>query len=320
LKLKPSRLKLKTRQKPSQINADTEKRSNRLSKKQEEKELNDRISLLREQTRRVEAEAEKWAEKRSRLNDRFKTTREEIVALKNERDMANRKVKELKLKREEAQTRINQKIQELKSLRTKIRETAKKKPASARQSLQRQFDSLEWKIQTTPLSLDEEKQLVEQVKRVEPQLNIYKKLEHIRETTLNVETEIKTLQAQAQSCHKALTEIAQKSQELHQRMLSRIEESKTIKAESDRLHQSYLEAKQEKRTIQQEIIVTLEQARQKRQEILQEEQWNQKQAEENLRGKIERQATEKLKRRQKLTWEEFQILAEKGIDTQEKSE
>jgi uncharacterized coiled-coil DUF342 family protein len=290
-----------------------------LSKKQEEKELNERISLLREQKSRVEAEAQAWVEKRGRLNDRFKTIREEIVALKNERDMANQKVKELKLKREEAQTRINQKIQELKSLRTEVRETAKKKPASARLSLQRQFDSLEWKIQTTPLSLDEEKQLVEQVERVETQLNIYRKLEHVRETILNVEKEINSLQAQAQSCHKALTEIAQKSQELHQRMLSRIEESKTVKAEADRLHQSYLETKEKIGTIQQEITVTLDQARQKRQEILQEEQRRQKQAEENLRGKIEKQATEKLKRRQKLTWEEFQILAQKGIDTQEKS-
>jgi uncharacterized coiled-coil DUF342 family protein len=291
-----------------------------LSKQQKEKELDERISLLREQKSRVESEAEEWAEKRGRLNDRFKTIREEIVALKIERDAANQKVRELKLKREDARTRINQKIQELKNLRTEVRETAKDKPACARQSLQQRFDSLEWKIQTTSLSLDEEKQLIEQVKRVETQLNIYKKLEHIRETILNVETEIKTLQAQVQWCHKTLTEIAQKSRELHQRMLSRIEEAKTVRAEADRLHQSYLEAKEKTRTIQREITVALDEARQKRQETLKEEQQHQKQAEENLRGKIEKQATEKLKRRQKLTWEEFQILAQKGIDTQEKSE
>jgi uncharacterized coiled-coil DUF342 family protein len=291
-----------------------------LARKQQEKELNERISLLREQKSSVEAEAQEWAQKRDRLNERFKATREEIATVKIERDRANEKVKELKLNRDKARTRMHQKIQELKSLRTAVGETSRKKPASTRQSLEQRFDSLEWKIQTTPLTLDEEKRVVEQVKQAETQLNIYRKLEHARQTILNVETEIKALQAQAQSCHKSLTEIAQKSQELHRKMLLRLEESKTVKAEADRLHQSYLQAKEKTRTIQQEITASLDQARQRRREILQEEQRRQQQAEEDLRYKIEKQATEKLKRGQKLSWEEFQVLSQKGMDTEEKSQ
>jgi uncharacterized coiled-coil DUF342 family protein len=292
----------------------------RLSKKQQEKELNKSISVLRERKSSFEAEAQECAQKRGRLNDRFKTTREEIAALKHERDKANEKVKELKLKRDEARTRIHEKIQELNSLRAEIREAYKRKPERTRQSFQRQFDGLEWKIQTTTLGQDEEKELVQQIKQAETQLNIYKKLEHARQTVLNVEAEIAALQAQAQSCHEALTEIAQKSQELHQKMLSKVEEVKTIKAEADSLYQSFLQAKEKTRAIQQEITANLDQARLQRQERLQEERQHQEQEEQNLRRKIEKQATEKLKRRQKLSWEEFQILAEKGIDTEEKSQ
>ena len=103
-------------------------------------------------------------------------------------------------------------------------------------------------------------------------------------------------------------------------MLSRMEKSRAIKAEADRLHQSYLQAKEKARAMQQEITLTVDEARQRRREILQEDQRRQQQAEENLREEIEKKATEKLKKGQKLTWEEFQVLAQKGIDTEEKSQ
>ena len=48
-----------------------------------------------------------------------------------------------------------------------------------------------------------------------------------------------------------------------------------------------------------------------------EEEKAKKRSEEALREKIERQAREKLKRGEKLTWEEFQLLAEKGMTAQD---
>jgi uncharacterized coiled-coil DUF342 family protein len=42
-----------------------------------------------------------------------------------------------------------------------------------------------------------------------------------------------------------------------------------------------------------------------------------KESEDTLRQKIEEQAREKLKRREKLSWEEFQLLAEKGMTSQD---
>jgi uncharacterized coiled-coil DUF342 family protein len=291
-----------------------------LSKKQQEKELNEKISLLRDQKSSVEAEAQAWAEKRDRLNDRFKTMREQIATLKRERDTANQKVKEHKLKRDEARTTIHQKTEDLKNLRTRIRETAEKKPASPRRSLQQQFDSLEWKIQTTSLSLDEEKQLVEQVKQAETQLNIYKKLEHTKQKILETQAQIKALRVEAQQHHDALTQTAKKSQELHEKMLQTIEETKKVKAEADSLHQTYVQTREKSRALQREINAQLEQAAGVRQEILQEEEQQKKQTEHIIRDHIERQAREKIKRKQKLTWQEFQLLAEKGINTEDQNQ
>jgi len=51
--------------------------------------------------------------------------------------------------------------------------------------------------------------------------------------------------------------------------------------------------------------------------VRREEEREKKKNEEVLRKKLEKRAREKLKRGEKLTWEEFQILAEKGIGTQD---
>jgi uncharacterized coiled-coil DUF342 family protein len=51
--------------------------------------------------------------------------------------------------------------------------------------------------------------------------------------------------------------------------------------------------------------------------IGQEESMEKTRNEEAMRKEIEKQAREKLKRGEKLNWEEFQILAEKGFGTQD---
>jgi len=52
-------------------------------------------------------------------------------------------------------------------------------------------------------------------------------------------------------------------------------------------------------------------------EIKKEESEEKKKSESAIREKLENQAREKLKRGEKLTWEEFQLLAEKGMTAQD---
>lgn len=126
-----------------------------MAKRQQIKELNEKISLLREEKDKLEAEAGEWAQKRDRLNERFRKIRVEISELKSERDEANERVKDLKLNRDEVKARIQQKIQELKNLSEEIKTAADKRPSGTQQALQQEFDEIEWKIQTNPLSLQE---------------------------------------------------------------------------------------------------------------------------------------------------------------------
>jgi len=54
-----------------------------------------------------------------------------------------------------------------------------------------------------------------------------------------------------------------------------------------------------------------------KEEIREEEEKEKKRIEDILREKLEKRAREKLKRGEKLTWEEFQILTEKEMTAQD---
>jgi len=280
-------------------------------------ELTQKLSELRDQKNRLNDEAQECAEKRNNLNDKVKDLRTEASALRAERDKVNERVKELKQMRNEGSTKIHQKIETIGKLNQERKILAEKKPQRSHQSLQKEVDSIDWKIQTTSLSLQEDKELVEKVKQLESQLNIYRKLEQLNQKILELRVGVKNLKNENESNHKELTEDAKKSQDIHAKMLERIDESKKLKAEADSMHKQYLESREKSKPLQDELNSLSNHIRQLRVEIQAEEEKEKKQDQDMLRETLEKQAREKLKRGEKLSWEEFQLLAEKGLDAQD---
>jgi uncharacterized coiled-coil DUF342 family protein len=286
-------------------------------KTQKIRELDQKLSTLREQRDKLNAEAREWADERDKLNQQIKNLRAEILEIKNKRDKLNEKVKELKQLREQTKREIHKKIEEIKEINQKIKALNKEKPSKSPQVLKKEFESLEWKIQTTPLSLQEEKELVERVKRLEIQLNIHRKIEQLNQKMLELKTGIKALETRRKLHHEKLTETAQKSQEIHERMLGKIGKAKGLKMEADDLHKNFLDARERARSVQRKFREILNQINLLRDEIREGEEKEKKKSEKALREKLEKRAREKVKRGEKLTWEEFQILAEKEIEAQD---
>jgi len=124
------------------------------------------------------------------------------------------------------------------------------------------------------------------------------------------------MKAETEDLHRQLSEKAQKSQETHRKMLEKIDESKAQKAEADDMHRRFLQAKETTQPIREEMKTTMSRITLLKGELLEEAQKERKESENVLREKLESRAKEKLKRGEKLTWEEFQLLAEKGITEQ----
>jgi len=213
------------------------------------RELDQRLSTLREQRDKLNIEASEWADERDKLNQQIKNLRTEMLELKNERNKLNEKVKELKQLREQARGEIRKKIEEIKEIDQEIKALYEKKPSRSPQILQRELESLEWKIQTTSLSLQEEKELVELVEGLEVQLNVYRKIEQLNDKMLELKTEIKALETRRKLRHEKLTETAQKSQEIHEKMLGKIEKAQKDKMKANGLHKNFLDARERARLV-----------------------------------------------------------------------
>lgn len=275
------------------------------------------LLALEEQRNKLNTEARKWAEKRNKLNEKIKNLRTEIHEVRSARDKLNMKVAELKQLRENTKIEIYKAIEQIRQLNQQIKALAKKKPSNSLQTLQDRLDAMEWKIQTTPLSLQEEKELVEQVGKLETQINVHKKLQIAHQERLELQTKLKTNETRNKSYHEELTENAQKSREVHAEMLEKINKLRELEMEAENMHQSFLKTRQKIKPIQREIAGIISQLELSKEEIRKEEDKEKRKSEESLRQKIQKSAREKLKRGEKITWQEFQILTEKKKATQD---
>jgi len=284
-----------------------------LTEQQKTKEISritQQLAALREKVNHANAETKVHVEKRDELNEEIKKLRQEIHELKNERNNLNEKVKTLKQQRDETRTRIRANIEEVKATSQKITELKKKTPKESRRELQKEFEDIEWRIQTTSLDNEEEKRLIENVKQLETQLNIYKKIDQHVKKIAELRKELETLETNADTDHQELTETAARSQEIHAKMIAKISESKNNKCEADSLHVVYIQAKEQVKPLREEINKLTEQRKKLQDTLRQEDEKRKKNAEQALKEKLETQARDKLQRGEKLSWDEFKLLAD----------
>lgn len=269
-------------------------------------ELHQRLSQIREEYDKLNSEAKKWAGKRNSLHKQIRKLRIKAQEFKQKRDTLNKRVQELKTLREEANKRSREKHAQILASRKEIKVLTEKKPSRPMNDLQIEIEKLEWRIQTTLLTLKEEETLIDQIRSLENQLLIYKKLQKLTNNLAEYRTEEEDFESKAKICHTQLIELAEQSQQLHKEMLEILNQATPLQDEADKSQQRFLEAKRKAERLHQQIEIIGE-------EIHRIEEENKARHELDLRKELEERALEKLKRGEKLTLDEFKALAEKGI-------
>ncbi len=146
-------------------------------------------------------------------------------------------------------------MDEIQIINEKKEELKKKAPRVRQKDIQEEINKIDWKIQTESLDLQEEKRLVGEVKLLETQLSGYKKIEKQNKKIAEHIQERKVLDAQADKFHKELSEMAKKSQDLHESMIAKIAEAKKAKEEADVLHKGFIENKEKIKALLVDIAV-----------------------------------------------------------------
>lgn len=276
-------------------------------------ELNKKLSVLRDERINLENETRELAEKRDKLNERFRGIRAEIQDVRTQRDEVNSKVRNMKQRRNEATLSIQAKIAEMREAQEEYGSLLKKKPSRSHHALQEEVEHIDWEIQTTPTTLQEDRELVGKVKELETQLIVHKKLERLKGKIAELRIQTRTMRFGSEQLHTQLTANAQIAQESHRKMLEKIAESKALKTQADDIHRQYLQTRAKIKPVQEEAKTVVGQILQLEGTIHADLQKEKEQSESVLRETLERQAKEKLKHGGKLSWEEFQLLGERGM-------
>jgi len=275
-------------------------------------ELNRKLNELKRERDRLNNEARASAEKRNAINEQIKALRAEAKQLKEKRDATNQRVKELKNLREQAKSEQKEKRAQLVKIREKMRVVMEKKPSRPIGAIQKDIDGLEWKIQTTSMPVKEEKVLIDHIRILEGQRAVHKQIQELKDTLVELQAEEKALATMAKLHHEALAKLAEQGQGFHKQMLELLTKAQNLKPEADTAHQKNMEFRQKANEVHQKFLEILEQINHVKLEIKKKDEEQQAKKQQELREEVVKKAHEKMKRGEKLTWEEFQLLAEQG--------
>ncbi len=224
-------------------------------------ESNDRADESRSRRDRLNGEARALGEERSQILDLLHEKSADAQEHRRRRDGLNADVREAKRLREEG----NRKLQELADrVQTMRRERTPKTGAVALWRLKKELKELEFRHMTTALTGDQEKRLVEEMKRIEA--SIREQEEQLRQDpevdrTL---TELAQAREEAERHHAAVGQFAEEAQREHEAMVRLYEEVDelrrqadevqtrllAVKAEADEAHRAHITAIEEVRDIE----------------------------------------------------------------------
>jgi len=267
---------------------------------------------LRETLRSLDADVEKWASKRDSLNDQGKQLREDIRRFKTQRDLLHEQIQALKAKRDNLSVGLQEERRKYHALEKQFLSLTDKTIQSVDEVKQR-IESLDWEIQTNPLTPAQEALLVKQIRELEQEGVIHRERSHVNTKLTGIRQAIAAFKRQLFEVNEQIRSFAAESQEHHIQMLAKTEVFRTVKAEADHVHQRFLDCLREAKALRSTYTDYLQQLRDLTSQIHRLEEEKRKRivdAEVEAQSKT---ATEKLKEKKKMSFEEFKSLLDKGL-------
>jgi uncharacterized coiled-coil DUF342 family protein len=260
----------------------------------------------------------KLRDRRSELIEQLEKLRDSANSNKTARDekntvIAEKKALRDKLHKEKAET--SEKIKEL---------IAKKKSLLAstdydESDLLSQLKEISWRYQTTTLTLDEDRKAVQKISELEKRLVFFKKVREVDQEIDRNRSKFDELKTQANTVHSEIVSLAEESMKYHEALMKSYEERDKLVAELEEVKSGIASLRETIGKSKDELFATSAQfkaiqnmAMQQRAQVLA----NQAKLLINKRTELAEKATEKLKNKERMTFEEFAAMLEtKGIAT-----
>jgi uncharacterized coiled-coil DUF342 family protein len=268
-------------------------------------ELRKELDHFKEKRDGLNFEARRWAQERDRIHSNFKELLSKKSGAREKYGVINDRINILKKTMTEAREERRKKRVQLRILKGKLRDLTGKGSYARSENLKAKMEDIEWRIQTTPLQLEEEKRLVEEVRFLETQLAIDKQIEKLRDDE-------SSLKDRMDAAYNGISELYEQKGKMREDMVQFSKKLDELKIKADEMHGKYLGYRDEAKKFHLRYVEILNQIRSLEGELDKMEEKRRAERSRELKKDLEKKALEKLSGRKRLTLEELKILAEKG--------
>jgi uncharacterized coiled-coil DUF342 family protein len=189
------------------------------------------ITKLRNQLNDLNNQKESWFDKFEQIRrDISRIIREKRESF-SKRNSATVEVKSDKVKREEFNKQIKEKIEEKKKILLEKDHIEAKFGMKIRPSeIKEKINKIEYKIETEVMGIEKEKKLMKEIKDLKKKFEEYKKVSDVWDKIKIVDKEIDALRLQSNEVHQRIQSKAQVSQESHVAGISKDTQLKELEA------------------------------------------------------------------------------------------
>ena len=209
---------------------------------------------------------------RDDLNAKLHSKRDSIMGFYNEidkllkeakkhkevRDSANKNVSEVKKKRDAANSNIVELNKQIASLRGEGETSLSKRDY---EKIKSDYDKLNWKMQTSPVSKDKEKVIVRQLEELEAAVREYEAAKPAGKEASKLEKELRAIRKGADDFHKQLLAESEAGEKSHGEMHEIYKKVDERRAKAKKAEESFLEVKKEVDDAHQKFVDTLNELR-----------------------------------------------------------
>lgn len=271
--------------------------------------LNERFEELKANRRRLKSDLQKAISEIKQMKFLLNQMIKEVKDLKSERNKINVEVRNHKNRRDIIRQQQKNIIQQIKDLECKIA-TLKKQTVIPERNIVKRLKELKWTYETSPVNLKIERKIVNEINRLESLAEVYSKIRNLQVKIMELKQQHLNLNNEANRNHEIVLKLSQQSQCLHESLKGKFKEIEMLKTKLQDKNSEIKDLISQLSKIDEEIRAVLSKLYKLRASLTRIRIYKNSIRTAKVKEKLVKEILNKIKRGEKLNFEEFKIALE----------
>lgn len=281
--------------------------------------LEEKINVLKKQRNEFNQFTKDSLSSRNELNKEIHELLEKAKEFTSKRDELNTQVKQLKKKRKELQESLQvdkKALEEIVEKEQSLDKSDIRKKRRSMSTLNAKIESLEWKLQTSVLQPEEEKEMIQILEKLSDNLNKLAEEVHITTHQTELWRKISSSQKQINQLHTQIVDFAKESQIYHNLMNQHFHQINALRKKANDYHKEFLSNKKKADSFHKDFLAKVTEKNELRKLLKEAQTAHRKKIKDRIKSNIEESvniAFKKYENGENLSLDEFRLLVENGL-------